>query len=102
MTDKPDGKREGPGTLFWIASAGAGFIATMLASALAGFVPPPLVGLLFGVQSGLLVGAAVYSALRRHRGWIVLAIMVTSIVAAWSILVAMESYESHKGPTPLF
>jgi len=102
MTDKPNGKREGPGGLYWIAAAGAGFIVTMVAIALAGFAPLPQVGLLFGVPAGILAGTAGYSAFQRHRGWIVLAIIVAALLAGWIALLAIESYEAHKGPTPLF
>ena len=102
MGDKLDSKRPGPGGLFWIAAGGAGFIVIMVANALAGSVPLPLVGLVFGVPFGILVGTAAYSALQRHRGWIVLAVMVTAVIAAWTIILAMDIYESHKGPTPLF
>jgi hypothetical protein len=100
-TDKPDGEREGPGGIFWIASAAVGFMVAMLAITIAGFVPS-LGEILFAAPLGMLVGAAAYAARERHRGWIVLAIMVTAIVAAWAILLAVENYESHRGPTPLF
>ncbi len=100
--DKPTGTREGPGGLFWISTGGAGFIVTMIASALAGFVPVPQAGLLFGVPAGILAGAAGYSARQRHRGWIVLAIIVVALLAGWITMFAMDSYEAHRGPTPLF
>jgi hypothetical protein len=101
IADKPDGKREGPGGLFWIAVGVAGFFVAIIGDAFAGFVPHPLHGLLLGVPLGILVGTAAYSARQRHRGCLVLGIIVTGIVAAWIAILAMESYEAHR-PTPLF
>jgi heme/copper-type cytochrome/quinol oxidase subunit 3 len=100
-------EREGPGSLFWIAAGAAGFVITVLFLSVVAFLAGPsalLLGCLFGVPAGLLAGMAVYSARQRLRGWVVLAIMVTAILAAWFVLVAIDTYHTYQtwGPTPLF
>jgi hypothetical protein len=116
MTDKPDGKRDGPGSLYWIAAGGTGmFVATIgtlvcLSASGGGALtvrdlgPFALITFLLGVPAGTLVGAAVHSARHRQRGWIVLAIIVAATLAGWITTIAMETYAQRQmwGPHPLF